>query len=472
MIHPEQYPARPLSLIALLVSTIGLLCAPDSASAQVNSGVNFNQHFTSVAANSQPALLGNSFENWEVGLVNTYGWFSNNALSVKNINDVATADVLTDAQVNETISNFEQETLFSAGVVVTPLKASVKIRDDQDKELFTFSLSGGAEVLTNLQLNRTFVSLAWNGNRQYRDQNIQLGEIKVNALPMRSYALGLAAPFEIKGVELRGGLRARYIEGIGSAYTEDGDLSLFTSPDARSLEFETNLRANASIPDSDAEVDGVQDIPLGIAGTGTGFGIDAGVNIHVDDQVSFGLSVADMGSVTFTEETDNFERRGPYEFTGVDVAIGRPNDEGKDLSLRADSIQEIIDFQETEEDYTMPLGARAIFQTHLRIQEDYHNSDTLYRHHIYLHYQQGFQNHLRATEAAFLSFGYRYNLNNALNAGASVSFGGYQQIAAGPYLSTRLGPFKLGLGSNNMLALLNDNLANGGDVSFNMGLAF
>ncbi len=453
----------------LLVAFLGFGMIPAELAAQVNSGVNFNQHFTSVAANNQPALLGKSFDNWEVGIANSYAWFSNNSLSVKDINDVANTDVLTDSDVEQTIRQFQNETLFSAGAVITPLQAGVKIHDDQDQELFTFSLAAGAEVLSNVQLNRTFVSLAWNGNRQYRDQNIRLGEIKVNALPMRTYSLGLAAPFELGDIDLRAGLRFSYLEGIGSAYTEDGDLSLYTNPNARSLELESNLKANASIPDTDAEV---SDVPVDISQTGSGFGIDAGVNVRVDEQISFGLSVANLGSVTFTEETENYSRSGPYEFTGLDLAIGRPDEEGEDLALRADSLGDVIDYEETEEDYTMPLGARGIFQTHLRIGKDIHKLDTFYQHHIYLHYQQGFQNHLRATELSVISFGYTYNLNNDLNAGGSVTFGGYAQAAVGPYLSTQLGPFKLGLGSNNMLALIDEGAANGGDVSFNMALAF
>lgn len=454
---------------------IGCLMAlgalPLQINAQVNSGVNFNQHFSTVAAKNQPALLGEGFDNVEIGLANTYGWVSNNSISAKTVNDALTADVLSDALINETIDEFEQETLISAGAVVTPFKAGVKIKNNQKQEVLSFSLSAGAEVLSNIQLNRTFVSLAWNGNRQYRDETVQLGEININALPMRNYSLGLAAPFELKsaGINIRAGLRARYIEGIGSAYTENGELSMYTDPDARSLEFESNLRANTSIPDTDAEI---KDVPVDIASTGSGFGVDLGVKVQVDEQVSFMASVADLGSVTFTEETKNYERSGPYEFTGLDVAIGRPNDDGKELSLTADSTREIIDYQETEEDYTMPLGARAIFQSHIKVEKDYHKEDTLYKHHIYLHYQQGFQNHLRATEQAFLSFGYTYNLNNVLNAGGSISFGGYSQLAAGPYLSTQLGPFKLGIGSNNMLALINKRWGNGGDVSFNMGLAF
>ncbi len=471
MIHPTLlFPSFRQSL--LLVPVLGMLfIMPNSGKAQVNSGVNFNQHFQSVAANNQPALLGQGFKDVEVGLANTYAWFSNNAISVETMNDKLTTDVLTDEDVNNLISEFEQETLFSFGATVRPIKVGVKIRNDQNKELFTFSLSAGAEVAGNLQLNRTLVSFAWNGNKQYVDQNITLGEISINALPVRTYTLGLAAPFELKGagLDIRAGIKAQYLEGIGSAYTENGGLSLYTSPDARSLQLQTNLEANASVPDSDAEV---SDVPVDIASTGTGFGLDLGVNVKVNDQISFMGSVADLGQVEFTEETDNFKRQGPYEFTGVELAIGRPDDAGKELTSKADSVEDIINFQETEESYTMPLGTRAILQTHLRIDEDMHNNDTFYKHHIFLHYQQGFQNHLRATEQSFLSFGYTYNLDNNLNAGGNISFGGYSQLAAGPYISTQLGPFKLGIGSNNMLALIDKRWGNGGDVSFNMALAF
>ena len=465
-----RMPVKPAFGLSAAIAVVFWIL-PGNLQAQVNSNVNFNQHFQSVAAKNQPALLGEGFDNWEVGIANTYAWFTNNAISVKTMNDLATTDVLTDKDVNDAIAEFEQETLFSLGAVVTPLKAGVKIRDKQDQELFSFSLSAGAEVVSNIQLNRTFVSFAWNGNRQFIDQNVRLGEININALPMRTYSLGLAAPFEIEsaGLNIRAGLKAQYLEGIGSAYTENGRLDLFTSPDARSLQFETNLEANASVPDTDAEV---SDVPVDIASTGTGFGLDLGVKVQVNDQISFMGSVADLGQVEFTEETDNFKREGPYEFTGLEVAVGRPDDEGKDLTLIADSVEQIIDFQETEKSYTMPLGARAIFQSHFRMEQDVHNNDTFYKHHVYFHYQQGFQHHLRATEQAFLSFGYTYNLDNNLNAGGSIGFGGYTQIAAGPYISTQLGPFKLGIGSNNMLALINKRWGNGGDVSFNMGLAF
>jgi hypothetical protein len=471
MRHPDLFNSafRQSGILGIVLAVFFML--PNHLKAQVNSGVNFNQHFQSVAANNQPALLGEGFKDVEVGLANTYAWFSNNAISVETMNDKLTTDVLTDEDVNEVISEFQQETLFSIGATVRPVKVGVKIRDDQDQELFTFSLAAGAEVAGNIQLNRTLVSLAWNGNKQYVDQNISLGEININALPVRSYTLGLAAPFQLEGagLDIRAGLKAQYLEGIGSAYTENGGLSLYTSPDARSLQMQTNLEANASVPDSDAEV---SDVPVDIASTGTGFGLDLGVNVKVTDQISFMGSVADLGQVKFTEETNNFKRQGPYEFEGVEFAIGRPDDGGKELTSKADSVEDIIDFKETEESYTMPLGARAIFQTHLRINKDMHNNDTFYKHHIFIHYQQGFQNHLRATEQTFLSFGYTYNLDNNLNAGGNISFGGYSQLAAGPYISTQLGPFKLGIGSNNMLALIDKRWGNGGDVSFNMGLAF
>ncbi len=435
------------------------------ASGQVNNSVYFSKHFNTTAANTQPSMLGRDFENFELNLLNTYAYFGNTAMTWGRVNEIAGAETIDQDLVDKTLADLEENNHLTAGANFTPLSLAFKINDG-NSEFLTFSLSARTRALSSFQYSNTLFDVVWNGNKKFKGQNVNLGPAKLNAVPISEYSLGLSGPLplDLGDILIRPGLRFSFMQSFASFYTERGNLFMSTQENARAINFKGDYRFNRAGNFTNDNFNLVNT-------RGTGLGIDAGVTVDIGDQISGTLSITDIGNINFDTEVKNFDEREAFAFRGINVdVVSTVENDGVQVS--ADSVTNIFEPDTSNNAFDMPLGTRLILQGEYKLGEFRKDGEDYYKHHFFFLYQQGFQDHLNAITRPYFSVGYTHSIDNTFNFGGSLSMGGYNKFAFGPYLSLNAGPFKLGLGSNNILPLIGEDLGTGVDASFNLALSF
>lgn len=438
-----------------------------SAIGQVNNAQFFNPHFSTSAAQSQPSLLGKGFDNFEVNLLNTYFWVGNNNMDYAQIQSILEADQITSDLVDETLDKLDQyDNHLSTGLEFTPISVAFKVGDEEEP----ISIVTGAQVsaITNFQYSSVLLNTAWNGNKQYRGQEVNLGPFKWNVLPTKEYYLGGAKTFSLDDeISIRPGVRLRYIQSSGSIYTERGDLLMFTQDDARRIRFTADYKVNSALQDRQefTDIDPLTNL-------GTGYGVDIGLTTVISEQLSATLSAADLGQVKFDESTKIYTKDEDFNFEGLEFQATNVDEEDV-FNFNPDSLESLLDPNTSNDSYTMPLGSRLIFQGQYKFNQITRDEDEeIYKNRLYFLYVQGFEDHLKGSTNPYVSVGYTYDAAKFANLGTSVSYGGYNRFTLGPYFSLKFGPFKLGFASNNLLPLIVPEAGTGIDGSFNMALSF
>lgn len=440
-------------------------CLPFMTLGQVNNAQYFNPDLSTSGARHQPSLAGEGIDRFEISFLNTHAWVGNNNLSYGQIRDVLDADELTQDLVDETLNELERyNNHLSAGLEFTPFSLAVNIGSGEHP--FTLTAGADVRVLTNFQYSKVLLDVIWNGNKQYRGEEVNLGPFKWNLLPVQEYYIGGSKAFDAgSGITLKPGVRLRLIQSMGSIYTERGDFMMYTQEDARRIRFDADYKVNTALQDRDdiGNIDFMKSI-------GSGFGMDLGLTTRISEKLSATLSVADIGSVNFNENTKTFSKNETYDFEGVNFRLNDPEEE--DFTINMDSAEAFLEPNKSEEAYSMPLGTRFIFQGNYQFGEFTRNDGEGFKHQVYFLYVQGFNNHLKASSKPYFSGGYTCDLAKFINVGGSLSMGGYNPFTIGPHVSFKFGPYKLGLASNNMLPLLIPEAGTGFDASLNMALSF
>lgn len=439
---------------------------PVLLSGQVNNSQFFNPHFATSGAQNQPSLLGSGFDNVQVNFLNTYGWFGNNNMDYGHVQDIIDADQITSELVDETLNKLDQyNNHLTTGAEFTPVSVAFKLGTGDHPT----ALVAGAKVSTisNLQYSRVLLNVAWNGNKQFKGEEVNLGPFKWNLLPSKEYYVGGAKTFPLDNeISIRPGIRLRYIQSSGSIFTERGNLLMYTQEDARRIRFTSDYKVHTALQNRDDPTDFNP-----MTNLGSGYGLDLGFTTEISEQLSASLSVADLGRIKFNENTKSFSKNETFDFEGVRFRITNVEDDDV-FNFNTDSVEALLDPNISEDAYTMPLGSRLIFQGQYKFHKIARDDEELYKHQVYFLYVQGFENHLKASTSPYASLGYTYDAAKLINLGGSAAMGGYNKFTLGPYFSLNFGAYRLGLASNNLLPLIFPTAGTGFDASLNMALSF
>ena len=451
-------------IVFCLLLLIGFV--PSFGWAQVNNAEFFNPHWSQLGARSQPSLAGKSVDNVEVSFLNTYFWLGNNNMDYAQIRSIIDSDKITQDLVDNTLDKLEKyNNHLSTGLSINPVSLAINIGPEESP--ITLTTGVDARFMANLQYSKVLLNTIWYGNEQYKGEEVNLGPFKLNALPVQEFYVGGTKAFNVgKGITLKPGLRLRYIQSNASVYTERGDLLMETRSNARSIQFSADYEMHTAFQDRN-NPENFEPLEY----LGRGFGIDVGLTTRISEKLSATLSVADIGSIRFDKSVKNYQKNETFEFRGVNFEV--TNVEEDDVTnVKLDSLLGFIEPKESEDAYNMPLGTRFIFQGNYRFGKVVRNDEDAYKHSLHFLYVQGFNHHLKASENPYFSAGYTWNPGGLLNVGGSVSTGGYNAFTLGPHVSLKLGSFKAGLASNNLLPLIIPEGGTGVDASLNMALSF
>ena len=263
------------------------------------------------------------------------------------------------------ITNDNGENVLDMGAVIDQMDDQNQLFTSVETETFSFSIgvknlklsfNHAMKFNTFMDYPKELVQLAWNGNSQFVGQTISIGP-DVQAYAYNEFGIGLAG--EILGVSAGG--RLKILTGIGDVSTERTKAEVYTDPDVYQLTFNTDYLINTS---SFFRYDGGEDFEIDfgeasfndIFASNVGTAIDLGANFKLRN-IDISASIIDLGFIGWKKNTTNYHSQGVYTYEGVDIS-GIIRDDSLSFEGALDSIGEVLDFKETNKNYTTMLPTK------------------------------------------------------------------------------------------------------------------
>ncbi|WP_299460433.1 DUF5723 family protein [uncultured Microscilla sp.] len=481
--------------------------------AQNNPAVLYGSHFHQQAARLNPSKLGDSYNDLDItGLplplptFNLYSWGGNNRLNAKDFQKyfISGGNTVDNAIIEEFVGRFGNKNIVGVGAqlqlfgVAFKINKKTRVMDMNNPdladipvikrdEIVTISLGWNERMAASVRLSPEMLAFAWkgNGHPDFLDKTIDLGNTKINAYWLREFALGAAMPI-YKGLDInvRAGVRLKYLQGMAAMRSRRANATILTQSAENGGTITTNIDyfSNFSSPVPVDEKGEFEDIPtkkfLGsddfpkLPAQGSGFGVDLGVTVTLQDRFVGTFSLVDVGGVRFKRRISNFKLNNQITFNGIEV----PADPSTGLLGGADGILDSLinnfELERTFDKFSIPLPTRMMFQAEYKVPRIDKKGRKYNKHHFFLTYIQGFGEYGISTARPSFTAAYSHNLGQQVSVGLSAASGGYSGFGIGSFMSFKLGYYRLGFGTNNITALLLRSGGKGADISFNISTAF
>ncbi len=337
------------------------------------------------------------------------------------------------------------------------------------------SISIGFGVNERVELSTVFnqetLQLAYNGNKQFAGQTVELAP-RFNGLAYTEYYF--AAAYNIRplnsDVVIKPAVRLSYLSGQASVQMEHANsITLYTEPNGRYLDFGLNYTINTSLGSDSVKLSGssfnVNDKSLQ-TGAGSGFGMDLGLRVSPRPGILLNIGVMDIGSIRFNKNTTNIYNHSTYRYEGQELSFT------DNQSIDLDSLSEFARPNYSYQEYSVSLPTKLLLSGTIGLGKSETRAGSYYRHTLCGMYVQGFANYLTATTVPYVAVGYTHSFSGVFNLGANAGVGGLWGGNVGLLASLKAGPFLFGLRSNNVLPLVAPSAGRGTDVGMLLGLAF
>ncbi len=222
------------------------------------------------------------------------------------------------------------------------------------------------ELRTNVEaaFPKKLVELLWRGNAQFIGQTIEVGP-GFDVAAWQQLAVGISTQ---KGPITVGG-RAKLLLGAAAARTDRQHISLYTDPDIYQIKMETDFGFLAAgdvlrLDTSGLGFDPTVNIPKpkNASPQNLGVGLDLGVRVAVGS-VSLAASLLDIGSsISWKRNAKYRHSNGVFNYDGVEFPpTDIVNGTNLDFSGKLDSLNDVLDFTTTKQDFETVFPTRAYF---------------------------------------------------------------------------------------------------------------
>ena len=454
-----------------LLSIVAVLAALNST-AQYNFSQINNPHTHNLAASQLPSLLGDDMRTGEIHFLNPYVGFGNNFISAYDIQQLSQSGKLSNEYIDGILNKIPNQANLWGGLDLPVFNIFFNVNKKAREPFLSFGLGMRSKVDFNFTMNKDLFSLAYQGNKQFAGETVNLSP-SMNLLFYNEYFFAAAGQFKIlnlgklKTITVKPAMRLRMLNGMASVYMPDSRIDMYTEPDGRYIEFNTQLEANMSSSVDTPDVEsGLGDIDLkSLKASGKGLGLDLGVGVTLFEKIKVHIGVTDIGSINFNRNVINYTKNATYTYDGVDL-----ND--PENTINAGNLDEIIQPEKSYNSYRMPLPTRFILSGSYQLKLKQKRKVPYYVHNMSLTYVQGFSNYLSSSKSPALNLGYAYNFKNLINTGANFTLGGLNKFMGGGHLGLRLGAIKLGFASNNLLPIVSAKAGRGTDFNMYFGIYF
>lgn len=238
------------------------------------------------------------------------------------------------------------------------------------KNYFTFNATN--KIFTSFRYPKDILTLLNEGNGGAnigKELNFNFG---LNANIYNEIALGYMR--ELLEEKLWVGGKIKLYQGIANVQTKRSDFKLLTGDTA----YEWNVDADAQInlagaPASIADSNITDDFVSQASSFGNmGLGIDLGATYRVNDKITASASIIDLGFINYRNYVANYNFKGSFRFSGVDVMkfIGKDSTDTTQIGEAIiDSIQNSFNGTTTSNSYKQWMPAQIYIQGTYKIND-------------------------------------------------------------------------------------------------------
>ncbi|MEO1256264.1 MAG: DUF5723 family protein, partial [Bacteroidota bacterium] len=250
--------------------------------------------------------------------------------------------------------------------VLDELKEGDNLRLKGDISLFQFGIRAGNKTFTlfynlryagGMRYPVQFLDYFVNGNGNFIGERVE--EKKINGGGIAYTELGLGYTHELFILEdkkLRVGGRLKFLQGIAHASTgENASINMYTDPSSYDLSVVFNDATFRTAGLNELEEDNQVNYVIGFGeNQNTGFGVDLGAELEIDDRWNGFLSINDLGFINWRQDVES------YTFKNSEIRLDGFDDlEDIDLSQALeDSLDMWSERDTTNESFRTPIGTR------------------------------------------------------------------------------------------------------------------
>jgi Family of unknown function (DUF5723) len=445
--------------------------------AQINFNEINNLHTSNAASKYLPSLMGRDSYVLDANVFNAYATAGNSFISLYDINHIGDSLGVNEYYFDQLLEKSRKKNTIFAGTDLDLINTTFHIRRENEPFL---TLGFGIRQRNEFQFtfDKNLLALLYQGNAPFAGQSINLLP-NINYLSLLDYHVSGLYTFknlDFGGSKLKAAATLHRYVGISNVETRRSNISFYTNEDGRYIDVTADLDVHvapgvdsAYLSDTEFNENTIRKFLL--KGHGSGWGIDLGASMEMNEHIDVHASLIDVGYIRFNDSSLNYTRSSTIRYDGVNInGIVDPT---VTSNFEGDSLINFLKLAESREGYTITMPTKFL------VCAEWHsprkNTDRIpySTHRATVTYAQGLSNYLSVSAYPCLNLGYTFSAGNIFSTGFNATLGGmYSGIQAGGFVSLRLRLVKVSVGSNNLLAAVSERSARASDGFLSCSILF
>lgn len=320
------------------------------------------------------------------------------------------------------------------------LKEGDNARFEGDISLFQFGIRSGHRAFTlfaNMRYSGgfnypvSFLNYFVNGNGNFIGQQIEENQLKGGGIAYHEIGVGYSQDLIIMADKvLRVGARVKYLHGIAHASIADNaSVIMLTDPQTYDVNIQFNNATMRTAGFNELEGDDAIGYIVGFGSNkNTGFAIDLGAELKINERLSGSLAINDLGFINWKQDIENYTLRSDNASLGG-------FDDVNDIDLAAaleDSIDVWSEHITGQSAFKTGVGTRVLLGSNYQLNEKGFVSGTLAFN----------RSSYNSSEFGF-GAGYTHRFGRALTLTGTVSKDQFRPVRVGGGFAVRLGALQL-----------------------------
>jgi len=329
---------------------------------------------------SNPAFIPQC--RWHIGMPGLSSFYmggGHNGFNAKNVISVNALDSV-ELDIESMIGSLKKHNYVSLEMNEELLTFGFKIKD---KHYINFAATERA--FARISYPKDLMEFAFYGNGAMLDETLEIGNFRVTENHYREFAFGYSYVYDKTWTF---GARAKILFGMSNLNTRRTDITLHTESEFFDITATSDILVNSNEIDNMTDTSEDYEFDAGrylFLTSNMGMGFDFGATYKFDDKITFGLSVLDLGYISWKSNPMNLTSKnsdGSFTYDGVDISEFMEMGADSFMQNLADTLIDIFEVDTTYDKYKTSLNTRIHASAFYKVTEKDHIS-ALLRMHFY-----------------------------------------------------------------------------------------
>ena len=305
---------------------------------------------------SNPAFIPQC--RWHIGMPGLSSLYVSGGHNGFNANNVLSVNALDSVELNieSMIDRMKKHNYFFLEANEELLSFGFKIKD---KHYINFAATERA--FARMSYPKDLMEFVFYGNGVMLNKTLNIGNFRVSENHYHEFAFGYSYVFDQTWTF---GARAKLLFGLSNVNTKRTDVTLHTESDFFDITATSDILINSNEIENMTDTAKDDEFDIGKYMTLTsnmGMGFDFGVTYKFNDEITFALSVLDLGFINWKSNPMNFVSKnsdGSFIYDGVDISEFMEMGADSFIQNLTDTLIDIFEVDTTYNKYTTSLNSR------------------------------------------------------------------------------------------------------------------